>query len=253
MVDLRNFFLNVGFWLVAGIAFFVSSLYIDHWDRVVLRFFYFPLIGLLLSVALMYAFQTRRFRQSKHPVLAAIPLCLIAALVTAAILNPLTYLQLGLDPAEHKAVILIPGSLLFAMTYFLWSVLYFHRTGQYPVTPVSTDKSYRTHINVETQGVKQSLAVDQIECILASGDYVELVTADHTYLKKETISALERQLNPACFCRVHRSAIINTLHVATISRAPGATYKIALECGQEITSSRSNRAIIDQLQHTDGE
>ena len=62
MVELRNFFLNVGFWLIAGLAFFVSSLYVDHWDRVVLRFFYYPLIGLLLSVALMYAFQTKRLR-----------------------------------------------------------------------------------------------------------------------------------------------------------------------------------------------
>jgi len=55
MVDLRNFLLNLGFWIIAGLAFFASSLYIDHWDRVLLRFFYFPLVGLLLSVALMYA------------------------------------------------------------------------------------------------------------------------------------------------------------------------------------------------------
>ena len=51
MVDLRNFLLNLGFWILAGLALFVSSLYIDHWDRVLLRFFYFPLIGLLLSAS----------------------------------------------------------------------------------------------------------------------------------------------------------------------------------------------------------
>jgi DNA-binding LytR/AlgR family response regulator len=168
-------------------------------------------------------------------------------------MKPHTNQQLGQDPAEHKAVILIPGTFLFAKTNFLWSVLYFHRTGQYVAPSGAPEKEYTTHIEVDTRGVKLSLALAQIECILASGDYVELVTTDHTYLKKETISALEQQLNPACFLRVHRSAIINTQCISTITRAPGATYKITLECGQEVTSSRSYRAIIDQLQLTDGE
>lgn len=253
MVDLRNFLLNLGFWIIAGLALFASSLYIDHWDRVLLRFFYFPLVGLLLSVALMYAFQTRQFQQARHPIIVALPLCLVAALITSAILNPLTYLLLGLDPAQHKAVLLIPGTLVFTMIYFLWSVLYLHKTGQYTTGSTEPQKTYTANIVVDVRGVKQTLAVDQIECILASGDYVELITADHTYLKKETISALEQQLDPALFCRIHRSAIINIRRVATVSRAPGATYKITLQCGRELTSSRSYRAVIDRLQLTDGQ
>lgn len=61
---------------------------------------------------------------------------------------------------------------------------------------------------VPDRGVMLRLAFDSISRIEAYGDYVRIHSASRAYLLRQTISALEKRLDPSRFLRVHRSAIV---------------------------------------------
>jgi two-component system LytT family response regulator len=47
-------------------------------------------------------------------------------------------------------------------------------------------------------------------------DYIALHSEKKSYLKQQTISSIEEQLDPARFARVHRSYIVNLERIARI-------------------------------------
>lgn len=52
------------------------------------------------------------------------------------------------------------------------------------------------------------LAFNSISRIEAYGDYVRIYSATRAYLLRQTMSAIEKRLDPSRFVRVHRSAIV---------------------------------------------
>ena len=60
------------------------------------------------------------------------------------------------------------------------------------------------------------IAVEDIVYIEAQDDYVAIHTADRSHLKKETLSCLEKALDPQQFVRIHRSYILNINHLSKI-------------------------------------
>ena len=67
---------------------------------------------------------------------------------------------------------------------------------------------YLERIPVESRGKVRFIPVSEIDYILASGPYAELVVGDRKHLIREAMQNLEDQLDPARFFRVHRSAIV---------------------------------------------
>jgi two-component system LytT family response regulator len=96
-------------------------------------------------------------------------------------------------------------------------------------------------------GQKRLLQDRDICCVNASGDYVELVTAANTYLQKETMAQLERQLDKDRFKRVHRSTIINAEKIESVVQKPGGAFEIKLEGGHTVLSSRSYKAVVESI------
>ncbi len=65
----------------------------------------------------------------------------------------------------------------------------------------------------------------------ADRDYVKAHTAEKFYITSYGISILEQKLNPESFIRIHRSAIINIVHIKEVLRDIKGTF-VVLRNGQ---------------------
>ena len=77
-----------------------------------------------------------------------------------------------------------------------------------------------------------------IEYVKAAGNYVELITGDRTVLMRTTLHDLSKQLHGAGFARVHRSVLVNALHVAAIRRGPRGRRIVRMRSGAQLPVGR---------------
>ena len=83
------------------------------------------------------------------------------------------------------------------------------------------------------------IAIAQVECIEAQGDYLAIHADGKCHLKPQRISEIEAQLDPARFLRVHRSFIINLAHLQAIERPGPDRHAARLRSGKRVPISRS--------------
>lgn len=108
-----------------------------------------------------------------------------------------------------------------------------------------TSKPYPERLTIKTHGRVSFVSIPDVEWIEAAGDYMELHTAQHTHLMRETMSNLLRQLDPQHFQRIHRSTIVQLRHVKELRATPQGEYRVHLYNGTVLRLSRSYR---DSLQ-----
>lgn len=101
---------------------------------------------------------------------------------------------------------------------------------------------YRTHITVKTGRRVKVVPVLEIDWIGADGDYVTLHVNDKDYLVRQTITSLERELDPEQFLRIHRSTIVQTSRIAELTTLEGEGYLVRLRNGSERRTSRPYRS-----------
>jgi len=86
------------------------------------------------------------------------------------------------------------------------------------------------------------IPIARLDYVAAQDDYVALHSEGKSYLKQQPIAALEALLDPACFVRIHRSAIVNLERVARIEPY-GKDSRIAiLNDGTRLPVSRTGYA-----------
>ncbi|HEX7808446.1 MAG TPA: LytTR family DNA-binding domain-containing protein [Thermoanaerobaculia bacterium] len=100
---------------------------------------------------------------------------------------------------------------------------------------------YLERIPVESRGQVRVVHVSRIDYITASGPYAELHVGDRVFAVRERMQALEEQLDPAHFMRVHRSAIVQLNRVDALLRGAGGDYAVRLKNGTELSVSRNKR------------
>ncbi|MEM9302869.1 MAG: LytTR family DNA-binding domain-containing protein [Pseudomonadota bacterium] len=237
------------FWLVVGLLYVVQAVTVDHWNRVLMRLLYFPVLGVALSAVMTLVFQHERFEALRWPAPWVVGLSAVSALITAMILNPITYLLLGIDLMQDHLRKMTTGIVGFGATYLFWSVLYFELDGR-PLLGRRAPPPGAGHLaqlDVDDRGETRAVDVDAIECLAASGDYVHVHLADRSFLRKATITSLLTLLDPDRFQRIHRSTIVNAEHVVGVTPRGSGSFEIALASGRTVSSSRSYRAVVDEL------
>jgi two-component system LytT family response regulator len=83
------------------------------------------------------------------------------------------------------------------------------------------------------------IAVEQVECIEAQGDYLAIHVDGKCHLKPQRISEIEEQLDATRFLRVHRSFIISLAHLQAIERPGPDRHAARLRSGKRVPISRS--------------
>ena len=84
--------------------------------------------------------------------------------------------------------------------------------------------------------------VADVDWVEADDDYLKLHTGARVHLVRGTLSALETQLDPAAFVRIHRSTIIRISRVKKLVPYFHGDYSVRLIDGTRLRLSRSYRA-----------
>jgi two-component system LytT family response regulator len=82
---------------------------------------------------------------------------------------------------------------------------------------------------------------EEIDWIEAAGNYVKLHVGAEAHLFRETMNALEAQLDPDTFFRIHRSHIVNIERVKELQPWFNGEYVVFLQNGTRLTLSRGYR------------
>jgi two-component system, LytTR family, response regulator len=95
------------------------------------------------------------------------------------------------------------------------------------------------------------IRIADIDWIEAAGNYVRLHVGKEDHLLRESLTALEKKLDPARFVRVHRSTIVNLDRIRELQPVFHGDYVIILRDGTELGLSRSCREKLEEsLGHT---
>lgn len=90
------------------------------------------------------------------------------------------------------------------------------------------------------------IAVAAIDYVQARGPYLEIYLSGRSLLYRERMHALEARLDPAIFCRVHRSTIVNLDRVSVLHPEASGDCLVELGCGTQLKVSRSRVAVLQQ-------
>jgi two-component system LytT family response regulator len=120
-----------------------------------------------------------------------------------------------------------------------------HPTG--PEATIEEPRSrYLERVLIRSSGTMQIVRVSDIEWVEAYGNYVRLHTATQRPLARETIKRLADELDPAHFCRIHRSAIVNLARIREMKSAVSGDCLLKLDSGMRLRLSRSFRPEVER-------
>lgn len=80
--------------------------------------------------------------------------------------------------------------------------------------------------------------VDSIDWIESANNYTMLHCRAKNYLYGETLTALERSLDPSKFVRVHRSHMVNQARIVGVNAVAGGVYELELQGGSKVSTGR---------------
>jgi hypothetical protein len=90
------------------------------------------------------------------------------------------------------------------------------------------------------------VSLDDILCLLSSGQYIKVVTGIQTHLLSSSLSDLQSRL-PGNFLRVHRSHIVNADFIKAARSLLNGDYILELKNGLELRASRTYRQQLMQV------
>ena len=98
---------------------------------------------------------------------------------------------------------------------------------------------YLERLVIKAGGRITFLPSNEINWIEADDKYVHLHTTKARPMVRQTLSAMEEQLDPSKFRRVHRSTIVNIERIAELQPLFSGEYSILLHDGTKLTLSRN--------------
>jgi two-component system LytT family response regulator len=91
------------------------------------------------------------------------------------------------------------------------------------------------------------IPIAKLDYVEAQDDYIALRSEKKNYLKQQTISSIETQLDPKKFVRIHRSYIVNLERIARIEPYTKDSRVAVLTDGTQLPVSRSGHAKLKEM------
>jgi two-component system LytT family response regulator len=98
---------------------------------------------------------------------------------------------------------------------------------------------YLDRIAIEAQGSMQLIPVGGVRWFEGADNYVRVHTGTSSHVLRITMHALEQQLDPARFMRVHRSAIVSFASVTRLERGRHGEGTLVLDDGTAVRVART--------------
>src|SRR5262249_15854557 len=105
---------------------------------------------------------------------------------------------------------------------------------------------YLERVIIKSEGRIFFIKANEIEWIEAEGNYVSLNLRKSKYLFRESISSLDKQLDPKRFQRIHRSTTANLDFIKELHHWSRGDYKVLLRDGTELRLSHRFRGNFDK-------
>lgn len=109
---------------------------------------------------------------------------------------------------------------------------------------VETPRENGRRVIVRDGARRHEVTEGDIRWVTSSGNYVELHLGDRRLLHRGTLTALEQQLSPERFLRIHRRRLVNVSYIDNVRYMTDGRYRLDIAGGTTLTSSRSFRAQI---------
>jgi two-component system LytT family response regulator len=106
---------------------------------------------------------------------------------------------------------------------------------------VRGDHGYLRRLVVPSGHRNIFVRTEHIDWIEAERNYVRLHVGGRAYLLRENLTHIASALDPAMFCRIHRSTIVNIDRIQTVESLFHGEYLVVLQDGTKLTSGRSYR------------
>jgi two-component system LytT family response regulator len=114
------------------------------------------------------------------------------------------------------------------------------------------DRGYMQRLVVPSGHRSIIIRTDDVEWIEAERNYVRLHVRGRAHLLRENLSRIESALDPAKFCRIHRSTIVNIDRIHAVESLARGEYLVTLQDGTKLTSGRSFRQNLYQVMGKEG-
>jgi two-component system LytT family response regulator len=109
------------------------------------------------------------------------------------------------------------------------------------------DGQYARRVVVKDGAHIQVIPAERLDCAQAQDDYVALRTEGKTFLKNQTLGALEASLDPSQFVRVHRSFLVRLDRIRAIEPYGKNDHVAILADGTRVPVSREGYARLREL------
>jgi two-component system, LytTR family, response regulator len=106
---------------------------------------------------------------------------------------------------------------------------------------------YPSRIPVSSEGRLLFVPVDEIDWIEGSGNYACLRVGGRVHRMRNTLSAIERILDPGRFRRIHRGVIVNLSRIHALEPQSGGSAIVHLHDGTTLRLSRGYRYVLSWL------
>lgn len=118
---------------------------------------------------------------------------------------------------------------------------FLHQKVMHLIDSYRQPSEYRLSLEIKDKGVTHHVSIYDVYYLEAHGNYVKVHTAGRLYLLRQTLQALETELDHSLFLRIHRSLLVNTNYIARIHYQGNNQYLVRLKNHTELLSSRGCR------------
>ncbi|WP_020650642.1 LytR/AlgR family response regulator transcription factor [Solimonas variicoloris] len=91
------------------------------------------------------------------------------------------------------------------------------------------------------------VALDDIDLIVARGNYLDIHAIDRTYVVRRTLREFLAGLDPACFVQLHRSAVVRVSAIRAIRAQGSGRFRLELRGERQLHTGRNFRARVQAL------
>lgn len=104
---------------------------------------------------------------------------------------------------------------------------------------------YRARLPIRAEGRTTFLQTSQIDWVEAQGKHIRVHAGGEVLKVHQGLAQIEEQLDPECFVRVNRSAIVRIDRVQEVKRWFKGEHLLVLRDGTQLTTGRVYRDCVE--------
>jgi two-component system, LytTR family, response regulator len=112
---------------------------------------------------------------------------------------------------------------------------------------LASRRRFLSRLPVKLRGKLVVIDLADVDWIEAADNYVTLHVGGNAYPARETMSRLERELDPERFVRIHRSAIVQVDRIKELLPDFHGDFVVVLRTGARVTLSRTYRRKVEAI------